>query len=270
MLDWLKRAFGLSEEDKLRRFLALGDALNAAMGGGAPATIERHLGTLKVRSAALVFGDPQYVPALELPGIDADEVAISARLWQYPSGGATVIALRIAIGDGSQCAPPRKIGRLAIDSAALVIADKADIDEHWTDMGPDRIGVIVTAPGETVLQELTRRFELRTVQVNPSLAEIVGPVTEELEREIEDYLQSVPKYSQFPFMYFRVQTNNSFDRAIHLEKPWAFIPVGNAELPLMFVCSTGRGDGCYDVHCRFSGDVPRIVTIDFIDEDGRA
>jgi hypothetical protein len=231
MFNWLKRIFGLSEKDKLRRFLALGDALNAAAGGGLPATVDQHLGTLKVRSGALVLGDPQYIPSLELPNIAADEAAISARLWQYPSGGATVIALRINLGACSQCDPATKIGQLAIDSAALVIADKADFDEHWTDTGPDRIGVISTAPDDKLLRELTRRFKLRTVQVDSISAEIVGAVSESLEREIKEYLRSIPEYAQFPFMEFHVRTNNSFDRANYMTKPWEFMPIGNSDSP---------------------------------------
>jgi len=269
MLDWLKRLFGQTEEDKKQRFLAMTDALNAVLGGGSPATVDRQLGTLKIRSGVLAFGDPQYVPSLELSNVDADEAVISAKLWQYPSGGATVIALRINLGDCSRCDPPRKVGELAIDSAALVVADKADIEEYWTDTGKDRIGLISTAPDDKLLRELTRRFKLRTVRVNSIEAEIVGPVPESLERDIEEYLKSIPEYAQFPFMHFHVQTNNSFDRVNYSKEPWEFIPVGNDDLPLMFICSTGRGDGCYEVYCQFSGDVQRVVSIDFFGDDDR-
>jgi hypothetical protein len=268
MFDWLKRIFGQSDDDKRQRFFGMIDALNAEAAGGAPTTIERQLGTLKIRSGVLAFGDPQDLPSLELPNIDTDEVSICGKLWQYPSGGATVIGLTIGLGNESQCDAPRKISELGIDSAALVIADKSDIDEHWTETGKDRIGVISTAPDDTLLRKLKKQFKLKTVQVDPVSAEIVGPVSENLEKEIEDYLKSIPEYAQFPFMHFHVQTNNSFDRANYMDKPWDFMPVGNDDLPLMFVCGTGRGDGCYDVQCRYSGDVPRSVSINFIEYDG--
>lgn len=258
---------GRSEEDERKKFVALIDAINAGNAGGAPTTIERHLGNLNVRSGVLVLGDPQYVPAVVLPNIDVDQVSISAKLWQYPSGGVGVIGLRINIGNDPQCEAPRKIGELGIDSAALVVADKADIDDHWTETGTDRIGVISTAADDSLLRELTRRFKLKTVQDNPVSAEVVSPVSEALEREIEDYLKSVPKYAAYPFLYFHVQTNNSFDRAIHLDTPWDFMPVGNDDLPLMFVCRTGRGDGIYDVYCQYAGDAPQMVSIDFIDDE---
>ncbi|MFC1597844.1 hypothetical protein ACFL5Q_07945 [Planctomycetota bacterium] len=268
MFDWVRRIFRQSDDVERQRFFGTIDALNDEAAGGAPTTIERHLGNLKIRSGVLVFGDPQDLPSVEAPNIDTDEVSISAKLWQYPSGGATVIGLTINIGDGSQCEAPRKIGELGIDSAALVVADKADIDEYWTETGRDRIGVISTTRDDTLLRKLKRQFKLKTVQINPVRAEVVGPVSESLEQEIEDYLKSIPECAKFPFMHFHVQTNNSFDRANYMDKPWDFMPVGNDDRPLMFVCGTGRGDGLYDVHCRYSGDVPRIVSIAFIEDDG--
>ncbi len=236
--------------------------------GGAPTSIERQLGTLKIHSSVLAFGDPQDLPSVELPNIDTDEASISGKLWEYPSGGCTVIGLTIDLGNGRPCDATRKIGELGIDSAALVIADKSDIDKHWTETGKDRIGVISTARDDTLLRKLKKQFKLKTVQVNRIRAEVVDPVSKSLEQEILKYLKSNPEYAQFPFMHFYAQTNNSFDRANYMDEPWDFIPVGNDDLPLMFVCGTGRGDGRYDVLCQYAADVPRIVTIDFLEDDG--
>jgi hypothetical protein len=36
----------------------------------------------------------------------------------------------------------------------------------------------------------------------------------------------------------------------------------------MFICETGRGDGCYNVQCGYAGGVPRLVSIQFIDDAG--
>ncbi|MFN3152177.1 hypothetical protein [Bremerella sp.] len=255
-----------TDAEKRQRLLDLLDILNAEAAGGEPTTVERKLGTLTLHSGAIALGDPQYVPSITIPNIDAHEVTLSARLWQYPSGGETVIGITIHMGDDSDCGPPRKVGELPIDSAALVIADHEDINQHWTDTGNDRIGVISTAPDDTLLRELKKRFQLKTIPTSAVTAEVVGPVSETLEQEINDYLKSVPQYAQFPYMHFYVQTNNSFDRANFMEEPWDFMPIGNEDLPVMFVCGTGRGDGTYDVTCRYSGDTPRVVTIDFIDD----
>ncbi len=268
MFEWLKRAFSHRQDDERRRFFELVDALNARASGGTPTTVERRLGTLRIHSGVLAIGDPQDMPSVEIPDIDAAEVSISARLWRYPSGSANVVGLAMSIGDDSQCDVSCKVGELAIDSAKVIVADRADIREYWTETGLDRIGVISTARDKTVLRELTRRFKLKTTQVNVVRAEVVGAVSKSLEQEIEDYLRSIPEYARYPFMQFYVQTNNSFDRANFMNKAWEFMPVGNAEFPVMFVCGTGRGDGRYDVRCRYCGNRPRVVTIDFIGDEG--
>ena len=256
-----------SDEQKRQRLLDMLEMLNAEAGGGRPTTIERPLGSLKLHSGTLALGDPQYVPSVEISGIEATEARITGKLWQYPSGDATVIGLTITFGDSSDGDPPRKVGELGIDSAAVVIADKADIDHHWTDTGKDRIGVISTAPDDTLLRKLKKRFQFKTIQIDQFRAEVVGPVSETLEKEVEDYLKSNPETAQFPFMHFYVQTNNSFDRANFMEKPCDFMPIGNEEFPLMFVSGTGYGDGCYDVYCRYADDVPQVVTVNFIHVD---
>jgi hypothetical protein len=265
MFDWINRFFRRSENDERRRFFDMIDDLNAA-GSGKPITIKRFLGFLKLRSTTLALGDPQCVISLEISNIVANEAAISASLWRYPSGSETVIGLTICLGEPTHDGSRRTIGQIGIDSAMLVVADKADIEQHWTDVGKDRIGVISTTRNGTVLRMLTKRFKLKTVRVSPFWAEVVGPVSEQLEKEIEDYLKSKPEYADYPFMYFRVQTNNSFDRVNNVQEAWDFIPVGNADQPLMCVCGTGRGDGRYNVECSYQGDIPRELSINFIED----
>lgn len=266
MFNWLRRVFRPSDYDPRQEFFNTLDALNAEAAGGEPVVTTEFLGNLKLRSGTLSLGDPQCVPGLEVANIVADELAISTSLRRYPSGAATVQALTLSLGEPSSSDSCRKIGTVGIDSAKLVVADKADIDEYWTQTGKDRIGVIPTVPDDTLLRMLTKRFRLKTVRVNYLWAEVVGPVSEALAREIEDYLKSIPRYADYPFMYFQVQTNNSFDRANHMNGAWGFLPIGDADMPLMFVCGTGRGDGSYDVNCAFSGDIPRVLSVTFIDD----
>ena len=83
-----------------------------------------------------------------------------------------------------------------------------------------------------------------------------------LASEIERFLQADPRYSTYPVMYFHLQTNNSRDRANCLDNAWRCLPVGSTPEPLMFVCGTGRGDGCYEVRGQFDGDVPGILNVD--------
>jgi hypothetical protein len=272
MFDWLRRRLLKSAGNDRQQFFAKIDTLNAEAGGGEPVVVSKTLGSLKLRSRILTLADPMYVqvPRLDVPNLVTDEVEFFALLRQYPSGTATVEELSVRLGEGEPGGCRRKIGEVAIDSAKLVVADKADIDEHWTEVGRDRIGVILTPRDDTVIRLLKRRFKLKTVQVHAIRHEVVGRVSEDLEAEIEAWLKSKPKYAEHPFMHFRVQTNNSFDRANFMEKPWDFIPIGNADAPLMFVCQTGRGDGVYDVECEFASNIPRVLTIRFIDEEDGA
>lgn len=266
MIDWFRRVFGRSDEDERQRFLKTIDALNAEAGRGEPCVTTKVLGRLKLRSGVLTLADPQYLPGLEVPNIAGDTVEISASLWRYPSGAALVASLMLRFGELAGAGARRRVGGIGIDSAKLVVGDKADIEEHWTETGKDRIGVISTAPNDTVLRLLTKRFQLTTRRVNRVRAEVVGPVSEQLAEEIEAFLKADPKYADFPFLHFWVQTNNSFERANYLAKAWDFIPIGNSPTPLMFVSGTGRGDGRYDVWGEFVGECPRIVTVTFIED----
>ena len=245
----------------------LTDALNAQSGGGTPVSSERHLGDLPVRSGALVLGDPQDMPALEIPNIECESISITARLWVYPTGRETITSLSITVGDGEAETTRRQIGRLGIDSARLVICDQSDFKEHWTDVGPDRIGVISTARGLGLLRKLKRRFKFDAIQINVVRAEVVGPVSQSLEAEIVSYLESIPKYASFPFMHFHVQTTDSFERVNYMNEEWAFLPVGNGESPRMFACGTGRGDGSYRVDGDFAGDRLCNIFIEFVSDD---
>jgi hypothetical protein len=266
MLNWIRRIFTRSDADRRRQILELMEAMNAKTAGGEPIKINRSLGRLKLRSGTLALGDPQYLPGLEVPNIATDEVEISASIWRYPTGHEIVTELRLSFGQQSGSASRRKIGEVGIDSAKLVVADKSDFNEHWTETGNDRLGVISTARDDTVLRILTKRFKFKAVQVNPVRAEIVGPVSEQLEADIKAFLRADPTYGNFPYMYFRMQTNNSLDRVNHMNEGWQFMPVGNRPEPLMFACGTGHGDGRYDVEGQFDGEVLRALHVTFIDD----
>jgi hypothetical protein len=267
MFEWIRRLLRDSDLDQRRSFVQELDSIHAEHHGGQPIVASHFLGTLKLRSGTLILGDPQNPPSVEVPNVPVTEVGVSARLWRYPSGLQRVASLTLVLGDQGKGGLSRTIGHVPIDSAKLVVLDKRDFEEHWTEVGPDRIGVISTAPDDAVLRLLTRQFRLRTVRVDRIQAKVVGPVSVALEKEIEDYLKSIPKYASFPYILFRVETKNSFERANHMERAWDFIPVGNLDKPLMFVCSTGHGDGSYDVKCSYSGEVPIALTIEF-SEDG--
>jgi hypothetical protein len=265
MLDWIRRVFGQFTGDE-RRLIGTANAVDDIADWGKPVRTTMPLGRLRIPSGTLALGDPQYVPDIEIPNIAADEVAISASFWHYPSGEETVIALRLDLGEPREGGLRRKLGEVGIDSAKLVVADKADLEEYWTETRNDRIGVISTAPDDRLLRLLTKRFKLKTVRISAVRAEVVGPVSEQLAAEIEAFLKSDPRYANYPFVHFGVQTNNSFERANHMARAWGFMPIGNADSPSMFVCVTGGGDGVYAVECQFSGDAPSVLSIKFLED----
>ncbi|MDX1968666.1 MAG: hypothetical protein SFV23_15920 [Planctomycetaceae bacterium] len=266
MFDWIRRVFDSPEKRERQAFLDTIDALNAAAGGGEPTAFTEVLGELPLRSGTLLLGDPQYLAELEVPGIRARRVTVSAKLWRHPSGATTVAALTLHLGDATETGDIRTIGSIPIDSAKLVVVDQADYHQHWTEVGKDRIGIISTSRNDTVLRLLTKRFGVKTVRVDRFHAEVVGPVSTDLERAIEEFLTATPEFGKYSFLHFRVQTNNSFDRVLHLPTAWGFLPVGNAPEPMMFACETGHGDGGYDVNVKFVGDTPQLISVTFIDE----
>lgn len=160
MFEWLRRILRQSDDDERQRFFAMIDSLNAKAAGGNPKRTKHKLGKLAIRLRTLVLGDPLCLPYLEIPNFSADEVSISARLWQYPSGAVIVTKLTIYTAGEVRMDSHRKIGAVGIDGARIVVADKADIHEYWTETGKDRIGVICTARDDALLRKLRKRFHL--------------------------------------------------------------------------------------------------------------
>ncbi len=239
--------------------------LNSQVEGDVPNKSSEILGTLKLHSGKLSLGDPQYVPGLTLSGIPQQQVNIRASVWRYPSGTVLVACLYLEFDDHKSGGLCRKLGEVGIDSAKLVILDRLDFDQHWQEIGLDRIGVIGTLQGDQVLNLLKKKFNLKISRVNGFGAELIEPVSQALEHDILELLNSIPKYAKFPFMHFFVHTNNSFERANSMDQAWGFIPVGSADGPLMFVSDTGHSDGTYDVLGEYDGDALNRIVISFVD-----
>jgi hypothetical protein len=263
MFEWIRNLFRRSDDDERQRIIDWILSFKAEE----PTRVHRELGTLQVPSGVLTIGDPQYVPDVEVSNIMEQQISISASLLEYPNGGVRVAGLKISVGGDVITSRGRKIGCLGIDSAKVVVGDKADIERFWTETGPDRIGEISLAPDTKVLKLLQKRFRFDVVQTNIVTAQIVDPVSEALEEEITNYLKRFRKYRQFPYSWFTVRTNNSFERVNYMDDPWNFMPIGNGSFPMMFACFTGLGDGVYDVYCDYSAESPSVISVSFIDED---
>lgn len=245
--------------------------LNAESKGGAPDTEFCQIGELAFPSRCIMLGDPQIMPdGLVIDNLASDRAQIEASVLRYPDGGTAVKQLRLRFSANKSESPVRQLDEIGIDSAAVAISDTTDVKKHWTEIGPDRIGVINVARDQKVNHLLQKKFKLKTRQVNGARAEVLQPVSESLEQEIEDFLKTIPRYADYPFMHFYVQTNNSFDRVNHMNVDWKFLPVGNQPEPVMFACGTGYGDGVYPVEAIVQDGLIHSLQITFIGEDEEA
>lgn len=237
---------------------------------GKPRYRWRDLGEVRVSSRCIVLADPQYIDEpLRVPDVPNGRYPVKGDLLCYPEGGCRVANVSIKFA-ADRPDTSESLGQVAVDSARIIIADAEDCKRHWTETGSDRIGVILIAKNDNVLRLLQQRFGFQVVRVSGIRAEIVGPVSESLERDILAYLTSFPEYAQFPYMHFYVQTNNTFERMNFLDEKWATVPIGNSEEPKLFTCETGWGDGCYEVRgYRCQGQLVSLE-IPFMDVNGRS
>lgn len=216
----------------------------------------RLVGNLAVPSGSIVLGEIQWPPDLAVENIPTPAAKVFVETWHN-----RVATLILKFGPSKDASAKRVIGRIDIDSAKMLVADKDAVAAHWAYVGPDRIGVL----SPEVEDALKRRFKLKMRRINPVRSEIVGPVSTMLEQEILAFVPTLhPRYEKYPVFAFYVQTNNTFERANFMEDDWAFLPVGNAPKPEMFVCTTGMGTGSFDVECEFENDVPQSVKVTFM------
>lgn len=268
MFRWLRRLLGRPDEEELLRFIERIKALNESASGGPPVRCRELLGTLDVPSRTLALADPQYIGGPQLiPGIPTDQVEIWGALLKYPNGSSAIAGLEIRCGDEIRTPSIRKVGEACIDSAKVVIGDRQDIAQHWTKTGPDRIGVISTAPDRRIHDLICKTFGIQTQHVNSVTAHVVGPIAASLESEITAFLKSIERKYEFASSCFRVRTNNSFERVNYFDKSWGFMPVGNASTPEMFISRTGYGDGTYDINVVYNAETPQLITVWFVSDD---
>ena len=259
--------------DRLRKrpdddFVQTIDGLNAAQHGGEPVVAYGQIGELPLPSSSIMIGDPSDGPSgVEIRDVRSRRVGISCEMWEYPDGALTPRRLDLEFEPGRTGSDRRSAGTFGVESGQLYVADRDDCKNNWLTVGLDRVGIIQTARDQRVVKLLKKRFGLKVKQVRPWRAEVVGPVSEALESEIEAYLKTIPKFASFPFLYFRVDTNNTAERAGVVSGPGAFIRIGNSAAPQMLVCQAGRGDGSYEVVCQYDGDAPCRASIVLIADD---
>src|SRR4051812_6497481 len=119
--------------------------------------IRRAVGALAVPSGAIVLGEIMWPPDLVVDGVTTPTIDVSIKTCDR-----RVAALILTMGPDAAVEARRSVGRIDIDSARMLVADKDAVAQHWTDVGPNRVGVMLT----TVEPLLKKRFKLRTTRVN--------------------------------------------------------------------------------------------------------
>jgi hypothetical protein len=114
---------------------------------------------------------------------------------------------------------------------------------------------------------IEKRFGLKWRPLNGFQSQFLEPIDEALEREITEYLQTFKEYADYPFMYFRVETNN-IDRVLEAMSESSFREVvlndDGDETKSLIAFSSGFGDGSYDLVGVYSEDQLLAIEMTFI------
>jgi hypothetical protein len=234
--------------------------------GNKPSVRRLPIGEIAVSSGCLLLADPQYIEIpLAIDQVPVGKWPVFADVVGDPNDSGRVAKVHFsfgAIGSG----PLQEIGQVAIDSARMVAIDRQDCQTYWAKTGPDRIGVATTLQDRRVVALLKKHFNLDCVQINAIRAEVIQPVSPEMEVEIEKLLRSIPEYAQFPYMYFYVQTNNTFDKVNRMSDPWGTIELDMPSRASLLTFKTGYGDGTYQAFGQFNNGIATGLEMTFIED----
>lgn len=231
-----------------------------------PLTREQVIGEVHCVSGTLLLADPMALyAAVRVEGVPPGSIPVRAELIRYPEGGVRVALLRLVFGSG-ETDTQRVLGAIAVDSGDAAIVDERTQAEHWKEVGPDRVGIATSPKHETVAKLIGRKFGLRHRYVNFIRTAFREPITESLEAEITEYLKTIPEYADYPFMYFRILTNNTEE---HINEAmtnnlWCTVSIGPTERDSVFVMTAGFGDGTYPVVGHYRGEELISVEVRFI------
>lgn len=178
-----------------------------------PTVDQMTIGAVEVRSGTALIADPMSIyDPVRIECVPPGSVPVEAQVIRYPNGGkaAARIGLRFRPGEVEA---RREVGTIGVDSAQLVLVDAQGYGEFWMQVGPERIGRTSTPKDHLRVARLVeKKFGLKSREVSMLHSEFLEPISEELEARINAYLQTFPEYAEFTYMYFRVETGNTFTR----------------------------------------------------------
>jgi hypothetical protein len=216
-----------------------------------PPVVRRQLaGELHVSSGTVMIGDPTYMPdLLWLENVPIGDHAVTATTLSYPNGVRRIAGIEMSFQD-NVTGTPKELGEFGVDSASVVVLDLKTQEDHWKEVGDVRIGMIGTPEHLVIAKLLRSRFGLESEPISSFQSRVRNPVSTELETEILAYLKTIPEYAQYPFMYFRVDTNNTLDQVteqLGLEWCMGELVLDEPSQANVLAFSSGFGDGTYDV-----------------------
>jgi hypothetical protein len=232
-----------------------------------PTVLQKTIGEVDCRSSVLLFADPSYIfSGVRVEAIPPRRYPIEASIIQYPEGGMRIAKIGLQIRNGIADSTI-ELGSIAVDSALIVIADEETIQNHWQEVGPDRIGR--TGPiGEhrQVAKIIGDRFGIAWRTVDGFHSQFDEPISVELEERIIAFLKTIPKYADYPFMYFRMKTSNSLDRVYEVkeERSYATVALDPSGDASVLALTTGFGDGTYPVLGLMKNGLLQSIEIEFI------
>jgi hypothetical protein len=222
------------------------------------------IGEVRCRSGTLLLADPMLIfDAVRVEGVPAGRVSVIAELIRYPEGGVRVAMIQLRVREGEPDSR-RELGSVGVDSAKMVVVDEQTHARCWKEVGPDRIGRASSPKHREIAHLIGKRFGLRHRELNFIASVFREPISEELEAEITAYLQTFPEYAQYPYMYFRVETNSTADRVrdAMTDRLWCELELGPGES--LVAVTSGFGDGAYTVEGLYRGEELLAAEVRFI------
>ncbi|MDB5340978.1 MAG: hypothetical protein JWN70_6597 [Planctomycetaceae bacterium] len=217
---------------------------------------QTEVGTIRVDSGCLLFGDPSYVSELaRIEGIPPGEHSVQALSVRYPGGFSRLAKIGIRFQPGTTDSQ-RSIGGIYVGSGMVVAVDSEDCQKYWTEVGPARIGHSSGKDSPRVAKLIEKRFGVKWVPHSIISMRSVQPISEQLEEQITAYLQTFPEFANYTFIDFSIRTENSCERvAASLNADaWSEVELDTTSHAALLAMSSGYGDGNYDLQGIFQGD----------------
>ncbi len=233
----------------------------------APTTAGATLGALEISSGSLLIADPKYLyDPVRIDGVPPGRLVVQAEVIQYPEGGRHIKKIDLQFRSG-QFESRRELGKIGVDSACVVLIDAETYERFWNEVGPERIGLTSTPNDHLRVAELIRKqFGLKSREVSSLHSRFLDPISEEMESRIIAFLKTFPEFAKFPFMYFRVETGNTFTKLQQAKsnRPWCQMVLDEASGANLFAVTSGFGDGSYCVEGLYGSQELLGVEVEFI------